>query len=131
MPIKLPTMRLSAAGIEIPAEVLKPIVFAEPAVVPPIVLLAPITTPTLLPRLSPAESVPIKLDNMRLPVAEVPPIDTPAEVLKPIVLPVIVFPVAGFVPSMKMPTRLPGPGAVPLLFVPIKSAVIVLPLVLT
>ena len=73
VPMKFPSTTLSiafATVISMPSEVLKPMTFAAAGVVPPMVLLdVPTMTPTPLPRLSPLESVPMKLPSRRLSIA--------------------------------------------------------------
>ncbi len=100
-PMKLPSTTSSVAvlRIEMPAEVLKPMVFAELKSVPPIVLFSAdsTTTPTPLARLASALLVPMKLPSTRLFVDPVE-IDTPA-----LVLPPITFPEPEAVPPIVLP----------------------------
>ena len=116
---------------ETPFVVLKPMVFAAPIAVPPIVLfeaLASISTPIALARLVPLEFVPIRSPRTTLPVAPVPLICTPAVVLKPnvfaleAVVPPMVLPGA---PLISTPTALAR--LAPLELVPIRSPRTTLP----
>ena len=99
-------------------------VFAAPAVVPPIVLpVASTITPTPLPSLSPEASVPMKLPKRRFAVAIEPEIDTPAARLL-----TMTFPAPAAVPpivlsgdSMVRPIR-SDPMLLPITTLPVAAA---------
>ena len=121
VPMKLPSTTLSVPAAWMKTFVLlSPIVFAEAAVVPPTILFElRITTPEVLPRMSPSESVPMKSPITALPSLSM---TTPAP-LKPMVLaePAAASPIVVPEPApIRTPCALPGPAALPVVSVPRK-----------
>ena len=120
VPMKLARTTLPSATIETPTEVLNPMMFALAELAPPIVLPEPvIEMPNASCRLSPDESVPMKLPATTLSFAAIeipdvvlyPMMLTAETVVPPIVLPELVIEIPKALVSLSasesVPTKLP------------------------